>query len=160
MPMQLDGITLTADDHGAGRAAVERPPLPVDPARAARDADGAASQLVALLHSGPDPGMAAVGRWTVRDVAAHVAGGAELYAQLIRGTPSPAPAIEAITTLNDQIVEDLGDQDVPARAGRIEAPTEADAAASLAAIGRDTIGFAGRPVLWPLLIGAKRKEQP
>jgi cysteine desulfurase / selenocysteine lyase len=32
MPMQLDGITLTADDHGAGRAAVERPPLPVDPA--------------------------------------------------------------------------------------------------------------------------------
>jgi hypothetical protein len=71
--MQLDDITLTADDHGAGRAAVERPPLPVDPARAARDAD---------------------------------------------------------------------------------------AAASLAAIGRDTIGFAGRPVLWPLLIGAKRKEQP
>jgi hypothetical protein len=102
MPMQLDGITLTADDHGVGRAAVERPPLPVGPARAARDADGAASQIVA----------------------------------------------------------DLGDQDVPARAGRIEATTEADAAASLAAIGRDTIGFAGRPVLWPLLIGAKRKEQP
>ena len=67
MPMQLDGITLTADDHGAGRAA---------------------------------------------------------------------------------------------RAGRIEAPTEADAAASLAAIGRDTIGFAVRPVLWPLLIGANCKEQP
>jgi hypothetical protein len=111
--MQLDDITLTADDHGAGRAAVERPPLPVDPARAARDADGAASELVALLHSGPD-----------------------------------------------QIVGDLGDQDVPARAGRIEAPTEADAAASLAAIGRDTIGFSGRRVLWPLLIGAKRKEQP
>ena len=41
----------------------------------------------------------------------------------------------------------------PARAAR-------DAAASLAAIGRDTIGFSGRPVLWPLLIGAKRKEQP
>jgi hypothetical protein len=40
MPMQLDGITLTAYDHGAGRAAVERPPLPVDPARAARDATG------------------------------------------------------------------------------------------------------------------------
>ena len=71
--MQLDDITLTADDQGAGRAAVERPPLPVDPARAARDAD---------------------------------------------------------------------------------------AAASLAAIGRDTIGFAGRRVLWPLLIGAKCKEQP
>jgi len=38
MPMQRDDITLTADDHGAGRAAAERPPLPVDPARAARPA--------------------------------------------------------------------------------------------------------------------------
>ena len=161
MPMQLDDITLTADDHGAGRSAAERPPLPVDPARAARHADGAARQLVALLRSGPDPGLAAVGRWAVRDVAAHVAGGMELYAQLARGTPSPAPAIEAITALNDQIVADLGDQDLPALAGRIEATTEADAAASLAAIGRDAIRFAGRPVLRPLLIGAwKRKEQP
>jgi hypothetical protein len=156
MPMQRGNITLTADDHGGDRAAAERPPLPVDPARAARDADGTASKLVALLRSGPDPGMAAAGRCTVRDAC-----GAELYAQLAHGTPAPAPAIEAITALNDQIVADLGDQDLPTRAGRIEANTEADAAASLAAIGRDAIGFAGRPVLWPLLIGAwKRKEQP
>ena len=80
MPIQRDDITLTADDHGAGRAAAERPPLPVDPARAAR-------QLAALLRPGPDPG--------------------------------------------------------------------------LAALGRDAIRFADRPVLWPLLIGAwKHKEQP
>ena len=43
---------------------------------------------------------------------------------------------------------------------RDRAARDADAAASRAAIGRDTIRFAGRPVLWPLLIGAKRKEQP
>ncbi len=46
MPMQRDDITLTADDHGAGKAAAERPPLPVDPARAARHADGAARPVL------------------------------------------------------------------------------------------------------------------
>ena len=42
MRVQRDDITLTAGDHGAGRAAAERPPLPADQARAARHADGAA----------------------------------------------------------------------------------------------------------------------
>jgi uncharacterized protein (TIGR03083 family) len=111
-------------------AAGERSPLSVD--RAARAAGGAAAQLVALLRSGPDPGLDAVGRWKVRDVAAHVAGGAEIYAQMLRGTPSPAPTIEAIATLNDQIVAELGDQDLPALADR----TEAAAADMLAAAGR------------------------
>ena len=89
------------------------PPLP-DIAHAARAADGAAGQLVALLRAGPDPSLTAVGRWTVRDVAAHVAGGAELYAQIARGTPSPAPTIEAITALNDQIIAAVGEQELPA----------------------------------------------
>ena len=38
--------------------------------------------------------------------------------------------------------------------------TKTDADAALAAIGRDAIRHADRPVLWPLLIGAwKRKEK-
>jgi hypothetical protein len=38
--------------------------------------------------------------------------------------------------------------------------TETDAAATLAAIDRDAVRFADRPVLWPLLIGAwKRKDK-
>jgi hypothetical protein len=38
--------------------------------------------------------------------------------------------------------------------------TADDAAATLAAIGRDAGMFADRPMLWPLMIGAwKRKEQ-
>src|SRR5215471_87239 len=101
-------------------AATQRPPLPVDPARAAHAADGAASQLVALLRSGPDPGLTAVGHWKVRDVATHVAGGAELYAQIARGTPSPAPTIEAVTALNDQIIGTIGERDAPALADRVE----------------------------------------
>jgi len=103
------------------RAAAERPPLPVDLDRAARAARGAGGQLVALLRAGPEPGLTAVDRWTVRDVAAHVAGGAELYAQLVRGAPSPASSIEAITTVNDQIIGTFGDQELPALADRVEA---------------------------------------
>jgi hypothetical protein len=38
--------------------------------------------------------------------------------------------------------------------------TEKRAAAALASLDRDATRFPGRPVLWPLLIGAwKRKEQ-
>src|SRR5215470_5814418 len=103
------------------RATGRPQPVPaVDLTRAARAAGGAASQLAALLRAGPDPGLAAVGHWTVRDVAAHVAGGAELYAQIARGAPSPAPTIEAITALNDQIIATLGEQDLPALADRME----------------------------------------
>jgi uncharacterized protein (TIGR03083 family) len=105
-----------------GGATAERPPLALlDQVRAARAADGAARQFAALLRAGPDPGLTAVGRWTVRDVAAHVAGGAELYAQIARGTPSPAPTIEGITALNDQILSTIGEPDLPALAGRAEA---------------------------------------
>jgi len=106
------------------RATGRRQPAPsVDPRRAARAADGAARQLVALLRRELNPDLTAVGRWTIRDVAAHVAGGAELYAKLVSGSPSPAPTIEAITALNDQIIGTLSEQDLPTLAGRVEAAT-------------------------------------
>ena len=109
-------------DSTQASAAGERQALPrVDRARATAAAADAASQLVALLRAGPDPGLTAVGRWTIRDVAAHVAGGAELYAQIARGTPSPAPTIEGITALNDQILSTIGEPDLPALADRVEA---------------------------------------
>ena len=101
------------------RADADRPPLLIDPDRAARAARGAAGQLVTLLRAGLDPGLAAVGHWTVRDVAAHVAGGAELYTQLLRGTPSPATSIEAITAVNDQIVGTFGQQELPPPLDRV-----------------------------------------
>ena len=105
-----------------GPAVGERPAVPpVDLTRAARAAHGAAGQLVAMLRAVPDPDAAAIGHWTVRDVAAHVAGGAELYGEIARGTPSPAPTIEAVTALNDQIIGTLAGQDLQALADRIEA---------------------------------------
>src|SRR5262249_17723564 len=91
--------------------------------------------------------LTAVGRWTIRDVAAHVAGGAELYTQLLRGTPSPASTIDAITALNDQIIGTVGERELPALADRIEAAV----GPLLAAAGRypggpDVPGPAGLPL--------------
>ena len=103
------------------RAAGERPVLPsVDMTRAADAARGAADRFAALLRAVPDPGVTAIGHWTVRDVAAHVAGGAELYAGIVRGTPSPAPTIDAITALNEQIIGTVAESDPPALADRVE----------------------------------------
>src|SRR5262249_20655067 len=81
----------------------------------------AAGQLVAMIRSEPEPTAAAVGSWTVRDVAAHVAGGAELYDQLAHGSPSPAPTIGAITALNDQILGTLAGLSLQVLADRIGA---------------------------------------
>lgn len=104
-----------------GRAAGERPAVPpVDLPRAAGAAGSAANQLVALLRAGPGPHAPAVGHWTVRDVAAHVAGGAELYAGLVHGTRTAAATIEAVTELNDQIIGTLAGQDLPALTDRID----------------------------------------
>jgi uncharacterized protein (TIGR03083 family) len=108
-------------DSTRGRANQRQPAIQADLARAARAAGAAAGQLVAMIRSDPEPGAAAVGSWTVRDVAAHVAGGAELYDQLARGSPSPAPTIGAITALNDQILGSLAGQNLQVLADRIEA---------------------------------------
>ncbi|MGN6791461.1 MAG: maleylpyruvate isomerase family mycothiol-dependent enzyme [Streptosporangiaceae bacterium] len=107
-------------DGTRGRADYRRPVNPADLTLAARAAGGAADQLVTMLRAGPDPAAVAVGSWTVRDVAAHVAGGAELYDQLARGSPSPARSIETITALNDQILGTLAGQSVQVLADRIE----------------------------------------
>jgi len=103
------------------RAAGELPTLPsVDVTRAADAARAAAGRFAALLRAVPDPGVTAIGHWTVRDVAAHVAGGAELYAGIVRGTPSPAPTIDAITALNEQIIGTVAESGLLALADRVE----------------------------------------
>ena len=108
-------------DNSHVHAAMERQPVPaVDMTRAAQAARAAAGRFTTLLRAVPDPGVTAIGHWTVRDVAAHVAGGAELYAGIVRGTPSPAPTIDAITALNEQIIGTVGESDLPALADRVD----------------------------------------
>jgi uncharacterized protein (TIGR03083 family) len=140
-------------------AAGQRPPPLPDMARAVNAARGAAGQLVALLRTGPDPGLPAVGGWKVRDVAAHVAGGAELYEPMLRGTPSTAPSIEAITELNDQIVGTLGEQEIPALADRFAAAVDSFlGAAERHGAERDVTWHAGLHLPLPTLLAVATGE--
>jgi len=57
----------------------ERPPDPV------RYLEEASADLVRLLRSGIDPDVVALGDWTTRDVAAHLAGLMGVYTGFVRG---------------------------------------------------------------------------
>ena len=92
-----------------------------DKDRAADQADAAFAQLCELLRGAPDLTATAIGRWTARDVAAHLAGGLPIYTGLLRGEASPADTIEEIESVNDSVVASIPDRDGPALAARIEA---------------------------------------
>jgi ubiquinone/menaquinone biosynthesis C-methylase UbiE len=85
----------------------------------------------------------------------------QLFAQAGVGTPDGtdvAGRIEPLAT-GRGILERTFRSVLPAALAQ-GITTEADAAATLAAIDRDAARFPDRPVLWPLLVGAwKRKEQ-
>lgn len=96
-----------------------------DKGRAADQIDAAFAQLCGLLRGAPDLTPRAIGRWTARDVAAHLAGGLPLYCGLLSGDQPPAESIEAIEALNDDVVASVPEQDGPALAARIESAAAA-----------------------------------
>lgn len=64
--------------------------LPVpDRAAALATAGAVLDRYVAVLRSGPDPGLAAIGRWSVGETACHTAHLLGILAGLRRGVPSP-----------------------------------------------------------------------
>jgi len=122
------------EDAGVTRGG--RPRLhPVDKSRAASEVDEAVHQLCDMLRAARDLGAAAVGHWSARDVAVHLAESLDLYNRMATGTGSPADTIDAITDLNEQLVTACDERDARVLAGRIEA-----AAASYTATARATAG--------------------
>jgi uncharacterized protein (TIGR03083 family) len=79
----------------------------------------ALAQVSQLVSAVTDPAATAVGRWTARDAAAHIASGLELYTSFARGGSSPAATIDAITTMNDDLIATLGEATMPALGQRI-----------------------------------------
>jgi uncharacterized protein (TIGR03083 family) len=90
----------------------------------------AIKQLVNVLSDVRDPNAPATNRWTVTDVAAHIAGNLEVCTAMVRGVPSPAGSIDAIGALNDLVIATLGERDI----NRLGEHIEAHAAAYLEAI--------------------------
>ena len=118
-----------------------------DRAEAAAQVDAAVAAFGRVLRDGDDLATPAVGRWTARDVAAHVAGGFELYVQLLAVSDSPATSIEAIAELNEQALAATRERDPRVLADRLATGAAACTAAARAADGDPEVAW--RPeVAW------------
>jgi len=103
----------------------------LDAALAADQLTAALEQVSELVSGVTEPAATAVGRWTARETAAHIAAGLELYTSFVRGDPSPAATIDGITAMNDDLIAGSGDATMPALGRRIRSA----AAGYLAAAG-------------------------
>ncbi len=118
------------------RASVPETPTPATPSSSTDSATTvdhlgvAIKQLVRMLSNVRDPNAPATNRWTVTDVAAHIAGNLEVCTAMVRGVPSPAGSIDAIGALNDLVIATLGERDID----RLGQHIEAHAAAYIEAI--------------------------
>jgi uncharacterized protein (TIGR03083 family) len=113
--------------------ATRTPASPAPATERARTVDQlsvAIKQLVRALSNVRNPNAPATNRWTVTDVAAHIAGNLEVCTAMVRGVPSPAGSIDAIGALNDLVIATLGERDID----RLTQHIEAHAAAYIEAI--------------------------
>jgi uncharacterized protein (TIGR03083 family) len=77
-------------------------------------------QVCALLRSVHNPDAHAVGTWTARDVAAHLASGVPLYVGIVRGEGSSYTHLDRIADFNAAGVAAMPDQDCESLAGLLE----------------------------------------
>lgn len=82
---------------GPGQIAVT-----VDAAKGA--ADRAMRRFTGLLRAGVDPKAKVSDEWTVRDVAAHIAGFMPIYVDMARGRPSPIPTLDGLGRFNQRLL--------------------------------------------------------
>lgn len=99
--------------------------MPVDPPDLSTTTDAfevCARRFTALLEDVGDPGAIATGRWTIADVAAHVATGAEYLVPMIEHREGRrADSIDGITAMNDAVLERETERDLRVLARRIDA---------------------------------------
>jgi uncharacterized protein (TIGR03083 family) len=82
--------------------------------------EAATGRLCAVLRSVSNPDVPAVGTWSVRDVAAHLASGVPLYTGIVRGEGSTYTRLDGIAEFNAAGVAAITDRDCTTLAGRIE----------------------------------------
>lgn len=85
---------------------------------------GYTSRLCAILRTSPDPEAPALGTWTLRDVANHLASGVENYARWLQGLDAPdLNEIRKMSRWNMETVRAMPPTDLAELADRIEAAT-------------------------------------
>ena len=96
-------------------------------------AEAAGRRFTALLRAVPDPSATAVGEWSVRDVAAHVAAALPTFLSVVQGRGSPLSDLADLAKWNAEGVAAAGGDDLAALAARIDGLR--DQALALAAAG-------------------------
>jgi len=127
-----------------------------DKATAAEQVEAAFGQLCELLLTVEDLDRPAVGRWTVGDVAAHVAAGACALQRIAAGEGSPygSATVEGIAESNDRLKAEIDPRDIQALVDRIGLGAKALANAALAQDGDPTVPHhAGLPVPVSAVLG-------
>ena len=98
----------------------------------------AARRFTALLVTCADPDKVAVGAWSVRDVAAHVAGFWPAYLPILRGEGSPLARLEDQASLNATTLATVDERDLTKLAARIDTLLD-ETLATARAIPYDTV---------------------
>lgn len=80
----------------------------------------ATRRFTALLRALPENHPRAVGAWSVRDVAAHLAGFWPTYLPILRGEGSPLARLEELASWNATTLATVDEHDLTKLAGRIE----------------------------------------
>jgi uncharacterized protein (TIGR03083 family) len=118
--------------------------------RALAAVDAATDRLCHVVRAAGNPEALAVGEWSIRDVAAHIAGSIPLYLPIVRGEGSTYRALNRIAESNAAALAEITERDCCALADRVEAGMVELAAAARAQPGNPDVAWhAGLPL--PLL---------
>ncbi|MGH3845562.1 MAG: maleylpyruvate isomerase family mycothiol-dependent enzyme [Pseudonocardiaceae bacterium] len=114
-----------------------------DKDRAVAAVEAAVDRLCRVVRSAGNPEALAIGEWSVRDVAAHVAGGIPVHLSIIRGEGSTYRALDRIAESNAAALAEITERNCGVLADRIEAGMADLAAAARARPGDPQVAWHG-----------------
>jgi uncharacterized protein (TIGR03083 family) len=82
--------------------------------------DELSARVAGMIRAAPDPSAPAVGEWSLKEVAAHLASMGELYRRYAAGEGSPVRSFEGIAAFNEERLRGLAAKELPSLADRIE----------------------------------------
>ena len=94
--------------------------VPIDGELALARAEVATRRLVSLLRGVVDPTKAAIGEWSIGDLAAHLVQVFEAYPEMLRGNPSPVPRVDALSETYNAYLAANDERDPRVLAARVE----------------------------------------
>ncbi len=105
-------------------------------------AESSLRDLVSMLSSVTRRDVRAVGKWTVHDVAAHLAAVLAVYQSILRGEGSPVAQVDSIAAWNAEAVRSTADRDFDALCQEIRQGV-ADVCEAMRSAANDSVAWHG-----------------